>query len=107
MTRLSPPLVREAGYSLVELLGLDGHHGHRYRCDLLADEPGAGQRAGAARSRRHAAADARRERDAVQGSHDGRCGTLQGNVTGSLIKYFAPIVPRRVGHINPDPADGR
>jgi len=33
-------------------------------------------------------------------------GPYQGNVTGSLVKYFAPIVPRRVGTLNPDPVDG-
>jgi hypothetical protein len=33
-------------------------------------------------------------------------GPYQGDVTGSLVKYFAPIVPRRVGNINPDPAVG-
>lgn len=30
-------------------------------------------------------------------------GTYQGNVTGSLINYFAPILPRRIGRVNPDP----
>ncbi len=33
-------------------------------------------------------------------------GPYQGNITGSLIKYFAPIIPRRVGDIAPDPAVG-
>jgi len=33
-------------------------------------------------------------------------GTYQGNVTGSLIKYFAPILPRRVGDTNADPTQG-
>lgn len=33
-------------------------------------------------------------------------GPYQGNITGSLIKYFAPIIPRRVGDINPDPVVG-
>jgi len=33
-------------------------------------------------------------------------GPYQGPVTGSLINYFAPIVPRRVGDISPDPATG-
>lgn len=33
-------------------------------------------------------------------------GPYQGNVTGSLIRYFAPIVPRRVGNLNPDPVAG-
>jgi hypothetical protein len=30
-------------------------------------------------------------------------GTYQGPVTGSLINYFAPILPRRIGRTNPDP----
>jgi prepilin-type N-terminal cleavage/methylation domain-containing protein len=30
-------------------------------------------------------------------------GTYQGPVTGSLINFFAPVVPRRLGFINPDP----
>ena len=30
-------------------------------------------------------------------------GTYQGQVTGSLINYFAPILPRRTGRNNPDP----
>jgi hypothetical protein len=33
-------------------------------------------------------------------------GPYQGSVTGSLIRYFAPIVPRRVGDISPDPVVG-
>jgi len=33
-------------------------------------------------------------------------GPYQGTVTGSLIKYFAPVLPRRVGNLNPDPAVG-
>jgi Prokaryotic N-terminal methylation motif len=33
-------------------------------------------------------------------------GPYQGNITGSLIKYFAPIIPRRVGDISPDPVVG-
>lgn len=33
-------------------------------------------------------------------------GPYQGPVTGSLIGFFAPIVPRRVGDISPDPAFG-
>jgi Tfp pilus assembly protein PilW len=33
-------------------------------------------------------------------------GPYQGSVTGSLIKYFAPILPRRLGDINPDPVAG-
>ena len=33
-------------------------------------------------------------------------GPYQGSVTGSLIKYFAPIIPRRVGDISPDPVAG-
>lgn len=31
-------------------------------------------------------------------------GPYQGAVTGSLINYFAPILPRRTGRISPDPA---
>jgi hypothetical protein len=31
-------------------------------------------------------------------------GPYQGPVTGSLVNYFAPILPRRIGRINPDPA---
>jgi hypothetical protein len=30
-------------------------------------------------------------------------GPYQGSTTGSLINYFAPILPRRTGRINPDP----
>jgi len=30
-------------------------------------------------------------------------GTYQGPVTGSLINFFAPILPRRIGRNNPDP----
>jgi hypothetical protein len=30
-------------------------------------------------------------------------GTYQGPVRGALVNFFAPIVPRRVGRINPDP----
>jgi type II secretory pathway pseudopilin PulG len=33
-------------------------------------------------------------------------GPYQGPVTGSLINFFAPILPRRVGNINPDPTSG-
>jgi len=33
-------------------------------------------------------------------------GPYQGAITGSLVKYFAPILPRRVGDINPDPVVG-
>ena len=33
-------------------------------------------------------------------------GPYQGNITGSLIKYFAPVVPRRLGDISPDPVVG-
>ena len=33
-------------------------------------------------------------------------GPYQGAVTGSLVKYFAPIIPRRVGDISPDPVVG-
>jgi pilin/secretion family protein with methylation motif len=31
-------------------------------------------------------------------------GTYQGSNTGSLVNYFAPIVPYRIGNITPDPA---
>lgn len=31
-------------------------------------------------------------------------GAYQGAVTGALVNYFAPILPRRLGRINPDPA---
>ena len=30
-------------------------------------------------------------------------GPYQGPVTGSLVNFFAPILPRRVGDVNPDP----
>ena len=30
-------------------------------------------------------------------------GTYQGPVTGSLINFFAPVLPRRIGRVNPDP----
>jgi hypothetical protein len=33
-------------------------------------------------------------------------GPYQGPVTGSLIGFFAPILPRRVGDMNPDPTSG-
>src|SRR5205085_6800640 len=33
-------------------------------------------------------------------------GPYQGNVTGSLMQYFAPILPRRVGSTSPDPTTG-
>jgi hypothetical protein len=33
-------------------------------------------------------------------------GTYQGPVTGSLINFFAPVLPRRVGDVNPDPVIG-
>jgi prepilin-type N-terminal cleavage/methylation domain-containing protein len=33
-------------------------------------------------------------------------GPYQGNNTGSLINFFAPIVPRRTGRLNPDPTQG-
>ena len=33
-------------------------------------------------------------------------GPYQGAVTGSLINFFAPILPRRSGKLNPDPATG-
>jgi type II secretory pathway pseudopilin PulG len=33
-------------------------------------------------------------------------GTYQGAVTGSLVNYFAPILPRRTGQVSPDPATG-
>lgn len=31
-------------------------------------------------------------------------GPYQGAVTGSLVNFFAPVVPRRMGRLNPDPA---
>jgi hypothetical protein len=31
-------------------------------------------------------------------------GPYQGSVTGSLVRYFAPVLPRRLGRINPDAA---
>ena len=33
-------------------------------------------------------------------------GPYQGNVTGSLINFFAPILPRRTGRTSPDPTTG-
>jgi hypothetical protein len=33
-------------------------------------------------------------------------GTYQGATSGSLLNYFAPILPRRTGQISPDPATG-
>lgn len=33
-------------------------------------------------------------------------GTYQGDVRGALVNFFAPILPRRVGRINPDPTVG-
>ena len=32
-------------------------------------------------------------------------GPYQGEVTGSLINFFAPILPRRTGRVSPDPVD--
>src|SRR5919107_955 len=29
-------------------------------------------------------------------------GPYQGSVTGSLVRYFAPVLPRRIGRLNPD-----
>jgi hypothetical protein len=31
-------------------------------------------------------------------------GPYQGAVTGSLVRYFAPVLPRRIGRVNPDAA---
>ena len=31
-------------------------------------------------------------------------GPYQGPVTGSLVSFFAPVLPRRIGRVNPDPA---
>lgn len=33
-------------------------------------------------------------------------GTYQGPVRGALVNFFAPIMPRRVGRVNPDPTVG-
>ena len=33
-------------------------------------------------------------------------GPYQGPITGSLVNYFAPILPRRVGSMSPDPTTG-
>ena len=33
-------------------------------------------------------------------------GVYQGATTGSLLNWFAPILPRRTGRINPDPTQG-
>ena len=33
-------------------------------------------------------------------------GPYQGEVTGSLINFFAPVLPRRTGRTNPDPTSG-
>ncbi len=33
-------------------------------------------------------------------------GPYQGPITGSLVNFFAPILPRRVGSLNPDPTTG-
>lgn len=33
-------------------------------------------------------------------------GPYQGDTTGSLINFFAPILPRRIGQLNADPATG-
>src|SRR5918993_1756840 len=29
-------------------------------------------------------------------------GPYQGSVTGSLVRYFAPVLPRRIGRVDPD-----
>jgi hypothetical protein len=34
-------------------------------------------------------------------------GPYQGPVTGSLVNFFAPILPRRIGRLNPEKHDGR
>jgi hypothetical protein len=31
-------------------------------------------------------------------------GPYQGPVTGTLVNFFAPVLPRRIGRVNPDPA---
>ncbi len=31
-------------------------------------------------------------------------GPYQGSVTGSLVNFFAPVLPRRIGRLSPDPA---
>jgi prepilin-type N-terminal cleavage/methylation domain-containing protein len=31
-------------------------------------------------------------------------GPYQGPITGALVNFFAPILPRRIGRVNPDPA---
>lgn len=33
-------------------------------------------------------------------------GPYQGASSGSLVNFFAPILPRRIGRVNPDPAQG-
>jgi Tfp pilus assembly protein PilW len=33
-------------------------------------------------------------------------GPYQGATTGSLVNFFAPVIPRRTGRINPDPTQG-
>src|SRR5688572_9282319 len=33
-------------------------------------------------------------------------GPYQGATTGSLVNFFAPVLPRRTGRINPDPTAG-
>jgi hypothetical protein len=33
-------------------------------------------------------------------------GPYQGNSTGSLVNFFAPILPRRLGRVDPDPTTG-
>ncbi|MEO6212117.1 MAG: prepilin-type N-terminal cleavage/methylation domain-containing protein [Vicinamibacterales bacterium] len=33
-------------------------------------------------------------------------GPYQGATTGSLVSFFAPIIPRRTGRLNPDPTQG-
>ena len=33
-------------------------------------------------------------------------GPYQGATTGSLVNFFAPILPRRIGRLNPDPTQG-
>ena len=81
---------------------VDRDHGHGHRRDLLADESGAGQRRRRSRksptcSSACASGTTTLFKELVMAG----AGLYQGPVTGSLINFFAPIIPRRSGASEP------